>query len=948
VTVFTGCRTGGACTASQKHASGIHDAGCENGFIIDATIVVDGPRLRNVPRHLNAGGITEWSIAPSRDEGTEKVGYPRPESGAHSCAEYSSRCWTIAARVAIFPPLLRRPPPPVPADMSLTPEQWSRVTEVFDTVRQAAMNDRNTLLRQLAADDETVLREVESLLASDTDSDDFLAPITGGVLSRIAPLASRLIGRTLGAYHIEREIGRGGMGVVYLATHTDRSLDKHVAIKSLAIGLDRPELAWRFRRERQILAKLEHPNIAALYDGGTTDDGIPYLVMEYVDGQRIDAWCDERRLSVADRLDLFRQVCAAVQFAHTKLIVHRDLKPSNIMVTAGGVVKLLDFGIAKLVASETDGVDDATEFTRGGVAPLTTAYASPEQLRGGDVTTSSDVYALGVILYRLLTGAVPEAQAHHATPHTRDGATTITPRTPSESITQTQPANCSLPSVGPLRDTLRGDLDAIVLMAMRDEPARRYPSADALSEDLLRYLKGLPVHAKPDTFTYRVRKFVQRRRALVSAITVAVIALIGGTVFSTLAARSIQREAARTERVGKMLMGLFGSGGSTQYTSAPTLLTVLDSSRGAVAKEFKSDPLARAELYAAFSISYASFQRPDIALLLVDSARLLHARSVGAASLPVARDLLVSADYIFALGHTDSAMARRRAAVAMLRTFKPVPTQELNSAEIELSFNEINLLQDASALPRMTAALERSRNEKNPLWDRIAMGEATMILPYANMQQFAASDSALQRSEDALRRDTSTSQSAKTALAFQGQALLLRGRPAEAEPKVRRLLQLTEQRLGANHYLTAQAQNLLARVMMALGRNREGRALIDSAIANNEAARARDPMYLGEMYVTRAGFETRLHDWNAATGSLRKAGIQRDLLTIQKPILTVSILYTTAALHEERGQIERARAHHAEAVDLARSKLPAGAKNRGLAETKQAEFLARHPAPPAR
>jgi serine/threonine-protein kinase len=827
---------------------------------------------------------------------------------------------------------------------SLTPDEWARITTHFDELRQLEAAERRARLDLLALADPMVASEVLALLDADAD-DAFMESESGGALSHANVITSRLIGQTVGTYRIEREIGHGGMGVVYEARHVDPSLDKHVAIKTLAIGLNRPELAWRFRRERQILARLEHPNIAALYDGGSTEDGLPYLVMEYVDGLRIDQWCDQQQRSIAERIDLFRQVCAAVHFAHTKLIVHRDLKPGNILVTRDGVVKLLDFGIAKLVLAEDESDDSSAELTRAGMVPHTTTYASPEQLRGHDVTTVSDVYSLGVVLYRLLTGAVPPAGDTRASSGTLAQGS-VTP--PSEAATAAHAAQCGLPGIAPLRDALRGELDAIVLMALRDEPERRYASAEAFSADLLRFLKGMTVQAKPDTLGYRMRKFVRRQRALVAASVIAVVALVGGAVSSTLAARAARVEADRTARVARVLQGLIGSGASTQYTSVPTLLTVLDSARSTVATEFADDDRARADAYDVFAGSYFGFQRPDLALLMLDSARLLHAQTTGPASVEVARDLAASADVVIALGATDSAFARHRLAVQMMRQLRPVPERELNDAEVELSFNEINLLQDASALPRMVGALERERRAAQPRWDMIAMGEAAMILPYFNQKRPEAADSAYIRSEEALLRDTTATQRYKTALAFQGQSLLVRGRPAAAEPKIRQLLVLTERRLGAGHYLTAQAQNLLARVMLPLGRYAEGRALIDSAIANNEAAVARDPMYLGEMYVTRTGFETKLHDWPAAEASLAKAAALRDKLGAQRPILTVSIQYTTAALEEERGRVEQARATFTRAAALARETLPPGAKNIGLAEEKLRAFTLRHPVAAAR
>lgn len=828
---------------------------------------------------------------------------------------------------------------------SLTPDTWARVTAQFDALRSLDEAERRARLDVLGLEDPVLASEVMALLEADVD-DDFLERDSSAAWPRSAPVASQLLGHTVGTYRIEREIGRGGMGVVYEARHVDPSLDKHVAIKTLAVGLNRPEMAWRFRRERRILSRLEHPNISSLYDGGSTDDGIPFLVMEYVDGLRIDQWCDQQHRSIEERIDLFRQVCAAVQFAHTKLIVHRDLKPGNILVTRDGVVKLLDFGIAKLALAEDESGDADAELTRAGMTPHTTAYASPEQLRGDDVTTVSDVYSLGMVLYRLLTGVVPTSRETSRAASGALAEATLQP--PSTAATAVHAAHCGMAGVAPLRAALQGELDAIVLMSLREEPERRYPSAEALSADLLRLLKGMTVQAKPDTLGYRVRKFVRRQRALVTASSIAVVALVGGTLSSTLAARAARAEAAQSGRLARVLQGLIGSGASTQYTAVPTLLTVLDSARSTIAVEFADDGRARADAYETFAGSYFSFGRPDLALLMLDSARVLHARTTGATSLEVARDLAMSADIVIALGATDSAFARHRLAVQMMRQLRPIPERDLNDAEVELSFNEINLLQDASALPRMVTALERERRAAQPRWDMIAMGEAVMILPYVNQQRPQAADSAFARSEAALHRDTTGSQRHKTALAFQGQSLLVRGRPAEAEPKIRQLLYLTERRLGAGHYLTAQAQNLLARVLLPLGRFAEGRALVDSAIANNEAATARDPMYLGEMYVTRAGFEIKLHDWAAADASLVKAAALRDKLGAQRPILTVSMLYTTAALEEERGRIEQARAQFTRAAALARETLPPGAKNIGLAEEKARAFTVRHPVPVAR
>ena len=322
--------------------------------------------------------------------------------------------------------------------------------------------------------------------------------------------------------------------------------------------------------------------------------------MEYVDGVRLDTWCDSNALTIPQRLDLFRQVCAAVQFAHGKLVVHRDLKPSNVLVNSDGVVKLLDFGIAKLSTLDDELTDDAQELTRAGSAPLTTAYASPEQFRGDEVTTASDVYSLGVMLYRLLTGRSPYALDGLTPGAARDLVSLSPVRAPSESVTQTQPSQCRLPDVSSVRDRLRGELDAIVLMAMRAEPTRRYASADALSTDLLRYLKGLPVTARPDTVSYRVRKFVRRQRALVAGVGIAVVALVGGTLSAVQSARLANAELLRSTRGSAVLREIIGAGTSSRskYSSVPTLLTVLDSAILIAESHPTTDPMALADMYA--------------------------------------------------------------------------------------------------------------------------------------------------------------------------------------------------------------------------------------------------------------------------------------------------------------------------------------------------------------
>lgn len=445
--------------------------------------------------------------------------------------------------------------------MAVTAEQWKQLREIFSTAIEYDSQRRVEYLDEVCAGDPRLREEIESLLASHDDAEDFIEdPAVPESFRAIRELpVEQVEGRRIGSYRLLAEIGRGGMGIVYLAERDDAQFKKLVAIKIVRRGMDTEDILRRFRNERQILASLEHPNIAGLLDGGTTVDGRPYLVMEFVEGTPVTQYCDHHRLPTVERLQLFRTICAAVQHAHQHLVVHRDLKPSNILITPEGVPKLLDFGIAKVLASERS--DVAEERTRTEFRALTPDYASPEQVRGENLTTTSDVYSLGVLLYELLTGHRPyrsfNAPSHElariiceqeppkpsavvnnievVTSIDSKSQTFITPESVSQAR-DTQPDK--------LRRGLTGDLDNIVLMALRKEPHRRYESAAQFSTDIQRHLEGLPVIAHKDTLVYRGAKFARRHRFGVLAACLLVMTLTAG-LFATL----WQWQNAKTERV---------------------------------------------------------------------------------------------------------------------------------------------------------------------------------------------------------------------------------------------------------------------------------------------------------------------------------------------------------------------------------------------------------------
>jgi len=411
----------------------------------------------------------------------------------------------------------------------MDPARWERVKDLFQEALERPPEERDVHLREACPEDASLRNDVERLLSAHVRADAFLdrpaielADPTAGA----AQPPSRI-----GGYRIVREIGHGGMGTVYLAEREEPGFHRTVAIKVVRRGMETGFVVRRFENERQILASLEHPGIARLYDGGTTEDGLPYFVMEYVEGVDLLAWCASRNLSIPERLALFRRVCEAVQFAHQNLVVHRDLKPTNILVTPQGDPKLLDFGIAKLLSP----MEAGTEATGTFVRLMTPDFGSPEQLLGRRITTASDVYSLGVVLYELLTGQRP---------YSLEG------RSPGEVerlVVETAAERPSSAAPHRLKRALRGDLDKIVLKALEKDPVRRYPTAAELSDDLRRQLGGFPVRALPDRAAYRAGKFVRRHRvgvAATAAVTLALVAGLGAALWQARVARG-EREVAQ-------------------------------------------------------------------------------------------------------------------------------------------------------------------------------------------------------------------------------------------------------------------------------------------------------------------------------------------------------------------------------------------------------------------
>ncbi len=498
-------------------------------------------------------------------------------------------------------------------------ERWQRVSDLMNAGLERPLGERDAFLRRECGNDDALRARVEALMAADARAGEgFMAQpmfslqgddtADAGDSEEASP--SNEAGQRIGPYRLLRRIGKGGMGAVYLAERVDGGFEQRVAIKVLKRGIDTEEVVRRFQAERQILAGLDHPNIARLFDGGSTANGLPYLAMEHVEGQRIDTFCSTHRLDLRARVALLETVCEAVHHAHQNLVVHRDLKPSNILVTAGGVPKLLDFGVAKLL---DDGV--GALVTRTALpAPMTPQYASPEQVRGGPITTATDVYALGLLLYELLAGVRPydaDTLAHSSIERT---VCEIMPTRPSAAVQLSGAvAEVGLPPTerSRLARRLRGDLDTIVLRALAKEPERRYASAEQLGDDLRRYLGDLPVRARRDTFLYRTGKLLRRHPWRVGAAGAIATLVVGFAIVMTVQRTEIARqrdevahqasvavtERDRAEEVTDFLIRFLRVPDPSRGSGADlTVREALDNAADALTTSLHDRPATRAEL----------------------------------------------------------------------------------------------------------------------------------------------------------------------------------------------------------------------------------------------------------------------------------------------------------------------------------------------------------------
>lgn len=708
-------------------------------------------------------------------------------------------------------------------------DRLREIDRLFSALLDAAPGEREARLARLRTDDPEAARELGELLRLSERPDSRLAPegvLAGPLWADLAARDTPAPGERIGAWRVLGELGRGGMATVLLAERADGAFQQRAALKLLRPGAGGEEAARRFAQERQILASLDHPAIARLLDGGVDGRGRLYLVMEHVEGRPIDRYCEENRaenrLSVERRLELFVRVAEAVLYAHRNLVVHRDLKPSNILVTDTGEVKLLDFGIAKLLDPALAGPYAAAP-TRTVARVMTPEYASPEQVRGEPVTTAADVYQLGLLLFELLTGQ----RACRLERLTLGEAERVIcgepPRRPSTVVGAAGDAA--------LARRLRGDLDAIVEKALRKEPELRYPSPETLIEDLERHRSGRPVRARQGTFAYRARKLAARHRFGLGVAALLALLLVGSAVTATLQARRVAREAAATERVKEVLVGLLSAANPGVQGEAVTARELLDQGAARVTAELDGEPEVQAELLATLGTVYNTLGLYEEAVPLLQEALALRRRE-GA-------DRLAVAEAAQGLAHNLHYMGRYGAAEPLYREALEIRRGALGEGSYALSDSLLGLGSllhsrgDAAAaeplLRKAVAVRLRLAGEEDP-----GLGTALRILAQALADQgkLAAAEPLYRRSVEVLRRGPSPDEPDQgMTLDSLGRLLIEKGALAEAEAVLLEALGLRRKLYAEAHPALAMSLESLGLLRLAQGRLAEARELLEEALA---------------------------------------------------------------------------------------------------------------------
>jgi Serine/threonine protein kinase len=806
------------------------------------------------------------------------------------------------------------------------------IDELVKQAQGLSPSERVGFIRRMCESDEALMSQVfEALQHADNQARSW-ATLPDDADIDVASEVS-LAGQRLGPYRFVRRLGSGGMGEVWLAERADDEYQQRVAIKLVRAGIFSAQVHSRLRMERQILASLQHPNIARLLDGGRASDGTPYLVLEYIDGEPIDVYCDRRRLRLDERIRLFQQVCATVHYAHQNLVVHRDLKPNNILITQDGTPKLLDFGIAKLLdPRQTPGTLAVTHF---GYRVMTPTHASPEQVRGETITTASDIYVLGLLLYEILAGRRPFEFGGNTLSEIERTISECDPLTPSALLARTARSSpelaqdiaaCRSTTVARLEKELRGDLDNIVMMAMHKDPQKRYGSAAQLAADLDRHLQGMPVAATSHTWTYRARKFVRRHALPVSAGAVAVALL---AVFATITFVQSQRiarerdvanaERTRAEQISSFLVELFElSDPSKSRGSQITARELLDIGARRVSIGLADQPETRSTLLQTIGFVYGSLGLYSDAAAMLGNALKSKIDVYGPEHLEVASAMVALAEAFIEQGAFDRAQTLLDDALEMQR--KLAGREALETAETLLSRGRLSQrrgeLAQAEILYHDSLGIYRKHGQERTTKAALVLSELAALHSYRSNYAEAAR---LYRTALDIDREQLGHEHPQVAKDLHNLAVMLhlQGNLAQAEPLYAEASELMQRILGESHPDTLDARSNYGRFLHRKGDLERAESVLSDALQANRNARGDSHPYVGHdllslaiVRMDRGAYAAARRDLDAALEIFRRS------LPSEHPYV-VSALVNIGRLQVETGDTAAAENTLREALAMA-------------------------------
>ena len=782
-------------------------------------------------------------------------------------------------------------------------KRWNIVQDLFAAALERSPEVREAFLRDACGSDEELYQEVTSLLRADEQEHSLLQGSAADALGLPGDIS--VVGKQVGTYRIVKQIGTGGMGAVYLAERADGQFDHRVALKLIKRGMDTDEILRRFSSERQILASLQHPNIARLLDGGMTEEHLPWFSMEYVEGEPIVNYCDRMKLTIDDRLHLFQTVCIAVRHAHQNLIVHRDLKPGNIMVTKDGRVKLLDFGIAKVLQAGTGGGEE-TGLTRTGMRIMTPEYASPEQVRGEPVTTASDVYSLGVILFELLTGHRPYRFPTRSASEIENVILSTEPKKPSTVVQQRDEAapEATAPELvsqsrgtlpAKLRKRLAGDLDNICLKALRKETEQRYASVDQLLQDITAHLQGQPVSARPATVGYRVRKFVFRHRLAVATAAGVFLAIAGLVTFYTIRLAEerdvARREARKAAEVSSFLAGLFKVADPGESLGATvTARELLERGAERIQSELKDQPLVRATMLGVVGNVYRSLGLYNEATPLLQEALSLREQS-GDNQSEIATSVADLGNLCNEAGNYPASDSLLHRALAMRTSLADGPSLDVAASANDLAvlYGAMGRYDEADSL--LGVALHTRELLLTPDHDLVI---ETLNNIADNLQNKGAYDEAdsLMRVVLASRRRAYGEKHPKVSLALSSLGFIMqdKGEFDEAEALYRQVLALDREIYGDQHPEISTDMYHVATVLQLKGHLDSAEVMFRKVLAMDRAMRGNEHPYIAPDINNIASVLSEKGDLRGAESLHREAlALNRKILGDDHPEVATSM-----------------------------------------------------------